>query len=659
MREGRPSPDELLIHVQAEEQQQKQGRLTIFLGFAAGVGKTYAMLQAAQEQKEEIDLVVAYVETHGRAETEELLEGLPTVPPRQVDYRGITIPEMDLDAVLARKPQLALVDELAHTNASGSRHPKRYHDVEELLNAGIDVYTTLNIQHVESIRNTVAQITGVWVRETVPDTIIDRAYEIKLVDLPPDELIKRLKDGKVYVPEQIAHATADFFRKGNLSALREVALRVAAEQVERQTRSYMHTHAVQGPWPATEHVLACISPGPLSSRLLRSARRLASQLNGDWVAIYVETPDNVNLSSAKQVRLSTAFQLAKRLGADVVVVQGQSVAQAITEYAEAHDITKIVIGKSKRSRWQEFFFGSLVSRIIRQSRFIDVYVVGGKAEPAAVQEKEAGAAQAFNWRGYLVSLAMVVGVTLVGWLIRSYINPTNLIMVYLLCVVISAVYFGFGPSIAIAILSTLAFDFYLVPPVLTFAVADVQYLLTFVGLTSVGIVVSYLTARVRKQVFLARQRQVATATLYTLSREIAGTVSLEDTVRTINSYLKRTFGLETVILLPDSQNDGKLKPSFQKKNFVLDENEFAVATWAFQHQQAAGRGTDTLPDSGALFLPLNVTPGAVGVLGIWAAASKFHMPVEQFRLLEALADLSAVAIERAQMAEVAGGRPRH
>jgi two-component system sensor histidine kinase KdpD len=308
MRQSRPSPDQLLARIQAEEQRQNQGKLTIFLGFAAGVGKTYAMLEAARQQKEEAGLVVAYVETHGRVETERLLGGLEILPRKQIDYRGIHVPEMDLDLVLERKPRLALVDELAHTNAPGSRHPKRYQDVEELLKAGIDVYTTLNIQHLESVRNTVAQITGVWVRETVPDSIVDRAAEIKLVDLPPDELILRLKEGKVYVPEMIAHATRDFFRKGNLSALREIALRIAAEHVERQTQAYMQTQAIQGPWAAAEHLLVCVNSGPLANRVVRSARRLASQLNAEWSAVYVETPDNIRLSSARRERLEHTMQ---------------------------------------------------------------------------------------------------------------------------------------------------------------------------------------------------------------------------------------------------------------------------------------------------------------------------------------------------------------
>jgi len=656
MRQSRPSPEQLLARVKAEEERQSQGNLTIFLGFAAGVGKTYAMLEAAHQQKDDADLVVAYVETHGRMETGRLLEGLEILPRKQIDYRGILIPEMDLDLVLARKPRLALVDELAHTNAPGSRHPKRYQDVEELLQAGIDVYTTLNIQHLESVRNTVAQITGVWVRETVPDSIVDRAAEIKLVDLPPDELILRLKEGKVYVPEMIAHAVRDFFRKGNLSALREIALRIAAEHVEKQTQAYMQLQAIQGPWAAAEHLLVCLDSGLLVNRVVRSARRLASQLNAEWSAVYVETPDNIRLSAARRERLAHAMQLAKRLGADVQELQGQSVADTIIDYAKTHNITKIVVGKPLRSRWQEMLRRSVSAQIIRKSSHFDIHVVSGKGEPVE-QEKESASKTSINWRGYLISLGLVIVATLIAVLLQSFVHPANLIMIYLLCVVVAAIYFGFGPSILVCILGVLAYDFFVIPPVLTFAVEDVQYIFTFVVLLLVGIVVSYLTSRVRKQAEAARQRQIAISTLYSLSREMTSALNVEDTINTVVSYIKRTLGLDSVILLPDPQSDSKLIYPFQKISFGFDENDAATAFWAFEHRQATGRNTDTLPDARALYLPLNATRRAVGVMGIWLADSNDQMPIQQVRLLEALSDLAAVAIERAQLAEMMLNKP--
>jgi two-component system sensor histidine kinase KdpD len=643
MSEKRPSPDELLARIKTEEQQKKHGKLTIFLGYAAGVGKTYAMLEAAQRRKNEIDLIVGLVETHGRAETEALLKGLEIIPRRQIEYHGIKLSEMDLDAVLARRPQLALVDELAHTNAYGSRHPKRYQDVEELLEAGIDVYTTLNIQHVESIRNTVAQIAGVWVRETIPDTIVDRAVEIKLVDLPPDELLERLKQGKVYVPEQIVHAINDFFRKGNLIALREVTMRIAAEHVDKQAQVYMQTHAVRGHWPAAERLLVCIGPGPLGNRLVRNGRILASQLDAEWYAMYVETPGIIPLTSTQQDRLAATLRLAERLGAKVLKLQGDSVAATVVEYANAHNISKVVVGRPERSRWLELLRGSVADQLIRQSENIDVYIVGSKAEPAPTENLPAAKPSQWWW-GYLKGLAVVIGATLIGELLRPFFDPTNLFMLYLISVIISAVYFGFGPSIFVSLLGVLAFDFFFVPPFISFVVADAQYLFTFIALLAVGVVISLLTARVRNQIKAARRRESETATLYALSRDLAASSGLDNTLNVIVKHVKETFGGDVVIFLPDAQNKGKLRPYAQKPKFAIKENDVAVAVWAFQNQKAAGYGTDTIPDAKARYLPLNATKGAIGVMGIWFSDIAEPITIEQFRLLEAFADLAAIGI---------------
>jgi len=643
MSEKRPSPDELLARIKTEEQQKKHGKLTIFLGYAAGVGKTYAMLEAAQRRKNEIDLIVGLVETHGRAETEALLKGLEIIPRRQIEYHGIKLSEMDLDAVLARRPQLALVDELAHTNAYGSRHPKRYQDVEELLEAGIDVYTTLNIQHVESIRNTVAQIAGVWVRETIPDTIVDRAVEIKLVDLPPDELLERLKQGKVYVPEQIVHAINDFFRKGNLIALREVTMRIVAEHVDKQAQVYMQTHAVRGHWPAAERLLVCIGPGPLGNRLVRNGRILASQLDAEWYAMYVETPGIIPLTSTQQDRLATTLRLAERLGAKVLKLQGDSVAATVVEYANAHNISKVVVGRPERSRWLELLRGSVADQLIRQSENIDVYIVGSKAEPAPTENLPAAKPSQWWW-GYLKGLAVVIGATLIGELLRPFFDPTNLFMLYLISVIISAVYFGFGPSIFVSLLGVLAFDFFFVPPFISFVVADAQYLFTFIALLAVGVVISLLTARVRNQIKAARRRESETATLYALSRDLAASSGLDNTLNVIVKHVKETFGGDVVIFLPDAQNKGKLRPYAQKPKFAIKENDVAVAVWAFQNQKAAGYGTDTIPDAKARYLPLNATKGAIGVMGIWFSDIAEPITIEQFRLLEAFADLAAIGI---------------
>jgi two-component system sensor histidine kinase KdpD len=654
--EKRPSADELLARIKAEERQKKQGKLTIFLGYAAGVGKTYAMLEAAQQRKNEVDLVVGYVETHGRGETEALLKGLEIIPRKQIEYHGIKLSEMDLDAVLKRRPQLALVDELAHTNAFGSRHPKRYQDVEELLDAGIDVYTTLNIQHVESMRNTVAQITGVWVRETIPDTIVDRAFEINLVDLPPDELLERLKQGKVYVPEQIAHAINDFFRKGNLTALREVTMRVTAEHVDRQAQLYRQTHAVHGAWPAAERLLVCIGPGPLGNRLVRNGRILASQLDAEWFAVYVETPGVVARSAAQQDRLDATLRLAERLGGKAVRLQGDSVAATVIEYASAHNISKIVVGRPQRSRWLEFFRGSVSDQLIRHSENIDVYIVGSKAEPTEVEALPSERPSQWWW-GYLKGLALVIVATLVGEAIRPFFDPTNLFMIYLISVIISSVFFGFGPSIFVSLLGVIAFDFFFVPPITSLTIADAQYLFTFIALLAVGIIISLLTARVRNQIRVSRRRENEMSTLYALSRDIAASSELESALNVIVRHVKETFQCDVVIFLPDPQSKGNLKPYSQTRKFNVKDNDLALAIWAFQHRKSAGYGTDTIPDAKARYLPLITTKGAIGVMGIQFSDTSEPIGIEQFRLLEAFADVAAIGIERAQLTEAISDVP--
>src|SRR5512147_1515889 len=419
--EQRPDPDELLKQIQAEE--PNRGRLKIFLGYAAGVGKTYAMLEAAYQRKEQgIDVVVGYVETHKRIETEELLEGLEVLPRGFVDYHNVQLRELDVDAVLLRRPQLVLVDEFAHTNAPGSRHAKRYQDVQEILDAGIDVYTTLNIQHLESLNDIVAQVTGVIVRETIPDRVIDEASEIEVIDLPPDELLVRLKEGKVYIPEQASRALEKFFRKGNLTALREMSLRRAAERVDDQMRSYMQTRAIQGPWAAGERLLVCISPSPLAEKLVRTTRRLAGELNAEWVAVYVEIASKPENNSVNRERISRVLQLAEELGGKSLTLAGRSIQEAVLEYAHRNNITKVVVGKPLKPRWQEIIKGSIVDQLVYASGDIDVYVISAR-------EGKASLAVPGDWQPhrplgrYLISLSLVALSTVLGVLVRGELEP--------------------------------------------------------------------------------------------------------------------------------------------------------------------------------------------------------------------------------------------
>jgi len=650
---SRPNPDEVLARIKAEGKQKKRGRLKLFLGYAAGVGKTYTMLEAAGQLKKELDFVVAYVETHGRAETEALLEGLEVIPRRQVEYRGVSLTEMDLDAVLARRPQLALVDELAHTNAPDSRHPKRYQDVEELLEAGIDVYTTLNVQHIESLQSTVSQITGVWVHETVPDTVIDNAAEIELVDLPPEDLLKRLKEGKVYVPEQIARAAANFFREGNLIALRELSMRTAAQRVDEQMRAHMETRAVRGPLAAVERILVCVRPGPQGNRLVHAAYRLASRLGAEWFAVYVETSDGTRLSPDQQDRLMNMLRLAEQLGGKTGTIQGRSVAAAVTEYASKNNITKILVGKPADNGWRGLLGRSAASQIIRQSEHIDVSLVGDSRATPLKREEAAANQPSYRWRRYLLGLALVVLSTLLGLAVRTHVSPTSIVMIYLVSVIISAFYLGLGPSILVSVIGVIIFDIFLIPPYLSLSAKHAEYASTLIVLLLISIVISFLTSRVRRQSRVARQREFETATLYALSRDLTTTMELETTIHAIISSARETFGRDVVVFLPDAQNKETLKPHAESPNLIIDKNEVAAAVWSFQHQKTVGQGTDTLPNAKARYLPLNTARGAVGVMALRVSDTTSQLTIEQTRLLEAFTDLAAVAVERTQLAEEA------
>jgi two-component system sensor histidine kinase KdpD len=648
--DSRPDPDDLLGRIQAEDKQRAHGHLKIFFGYAAGVGKTYAMLEAAHQRKAEgVDVIVGYVETHNRAETEKMLQGLEVIPRQTITYRNIQLPEMDIDKILSRKPRLVLVDELAHTNAPGSRHTKRYQDVEELLAAGIDVYTTLNIQHLESLNDVVAQITGTKVRETIPDRVIDEVTDIELIDLPIEELLNRLKEGKVYIPEQAERAIEKFFRQGNLTALRELTMRRAAERVDDQMLSYMETRAIPGPWPVGERLLVCITPGAVSERLIRTTRRLADELKAEWYAIYVETPRQAGISIVQRDRVDRMLTLAEDLGAKSISLPGQSVAETVTEYARSHNVTKIIIGKSRRSRWYELLRGSVAEQLIRQSGPIDVYFVNSEDQPLVTQSERLWQPHR-PWRRYLWGITLVAAATGVSALVAPFISPTNLVVVYLLSVVLAAIFLGRGPAILASILSVALFDYFFVPPHLTLAVSDTEYILTFFGLLSVSLVISYLTAQVREQAEAAQRREAQTAALYDLGHDLTATVGLEAVAKTIISHISQTFSREVAIFLPEGN---QLRLYTASPGLVVAENELAVATWAFEHGQLAGRGTDTLPDASMHYQPLRTTRGVIGVLGVKPVSPNSYMSPDQRRTLDAFVNQVALAIEGARLAEQA------
>lgn len=646
--ETRPSPTDLLRQIEVEG--TRRGKLKVFLGYAAGVGKTYAMLEAAhQRQAQGVDVVIGYIETHHRVETEQLAQGIESLPRKLVEYRGINLSELDVDAVLARHPALVLVDEFAHTNATGSRHPKRYQDVEEILDAGIDVYTTLNIQHLESLNDVVAQVTGVVVHETIPDVVIDQAAEIEVVDLPPDELLTRLKEGKVYVPEQAARAIEKFFRKGNLTALREMSLRRAAERVDDQMRFYMETRAIPGPWPAGERLLVCISPNPLADRLVRTTRRLADQLNAEWYAVYVEVTSQPGLSPANRERLGRTLQLAEELGAKSLTLAGRSVHEAVIEYAHKHNVTKLVVGKPFLPRWQELIRGSIVDQLLHASGDIDVYVIS--TQPGlrtSILTREWRPHQPFS--RYLTAGLLMGLATALGLLVRGRLEPANLVMLYLAATVISAVFLGRGPSLLTAVLGVLCFDFFLVPPYYAFAVTDTQYLITFAVLFIVSLVTSSLTTRVREQAEAAIHREAQTLSLHDLARDLTSAADLSQITRIIVTHIGEGFDRQAAIFLPEN---GQVRLVDSTPDFRLEENDLAVANWAFEHDAPAGRGTDTLPAASIRCLPLKTANALVGVLGIRPQAAERLLTPEQRQTLAAFANQAALGIERALLSKQA------
>jgi two-component system sensor histidine kinase KdpD len=653
--EHRPDPDELLARVREEESVSARGRLTIFFGAAPGVGKTYTMLAAARGEIEDQkrDTVVGIVETHGRYDTGALLIGLELLPRRAVEHRGIRLEEFDLDAALKRKPQLVLVDELAHTNALGSRHLKRWQDVDELLDAGIDVFTTLNVQHLESLNDVVAQITGVRVRETVPDAVFDRAYEVRVVDLPVGELLERLREGKVYVPDQAARATENFFREGNLIALRELALRRTAERVDAKMRGYKAAHGIEETWHTGERVIVCVSPSPHSARLARAARRMSTSLHAELIGVYVETPASLRMSQTDRDRLANNMRLLQSLGGEPVVLRGEDAASETVRYARKRNATKIVVGKPTHPRWRDLVQPSFLDDIVRQTREIDVYVISGDPEAAAPPTPPGRfePRQSLALEGAAAAVLAVTLSTALGWYAFGQ-EQSDSAMVYLLGVVLVAMRFGYVPSLLTAVLSVLAFDFFFVPPTFSFNVRDLRHVLTFSVMFVVAFVISHLTRRIRAQADAARGSERRTASLYAMSRELAFAQSRDVLLRTAERHLHDVFGAGVAVLLPGP--DGTLEPFLADEGMLdVGDKDWAVAEWVWLHQQPAGAGTDTLPSSRALFVPLKGSRGRVGVLALYPAAHSRLSDPDERQLLGTFAGLIGSAVERTQLADEA------
>jgi two-component system sensor histidine kinase KdpD len=658
MSDGRRDPDELLAQVKEAERRARRGKLVVFFGMAPGVGKTYAMLEAARTERDlKRDVVIGVVETHGRYDTGALVIGLEMLPRQQVLYRGVTVGELDLDGALARKPGLILIDELAHTNVPSARHAKRWQDVEELLDAGIDVYTTLNVQHLESLNDVVAQVTGVVVRETVPDKVIEEATEVRLIDLPPDELLERLQEGKVYLPAQAERAIESFFRKGNLIALRELALRQTAERVDAQMRLYKTEHGIQRVWAAGERILVGVSPSPFSARLVRAARRMAGSLHADWIAVHVETPASLRMSGADRQRLAENLRLAEQLGAETATLSGASAAQETIAYARSHNVTKIVVGKPTHPRWKDLFAPSFLEEVVRSSGDIDVYVISGDDSESKVPAPGRGSPEhpsAAPLRpGHYVASALVAALACaISWVAFGREQLADVVMVHLLGIIFVAMRFGYGPSLLAAVGSVLLIDFFFVPPYFSFAVSDFQHVVTFVVMFVVAVVVSRLTKRIRDQARAAGQREQRTAGLYALTRELAGTRATTNLTRVAMRHLHEVFDAKVALFLAGP--DGALvNRTAGELALVPDAKEQAVIDWVWAHDKPAGAGTDTLPSAAALYLPLREARGRVGVLGVASADPKRFIDPEQRGLLDVFASQVASALERARLADEA------
>jgi two-component system, OmpR family, sensor histidine kinase KdpD len=651
--EHRPSPEALLDAARRAE--HHIGKLRIFVGAAPGVGKTYEMLQQAHARlKDGYDVVAGVVETHGRKETEALLAGIEVIPRRNIEYKGQSLREMDLDAILARRPQIVLVDELAHTNAEGSRHPKRYLDVEELRNNGIDVYTTVNIQHIESLNDVVAQITHVRVRETVPDAVFDRADAVELIDLTPDDLIERLKEGKVYVPKQAERALEHFFSPANLTALRELALRRTAERVDEQLLTEMQARAIQGPWAAGERILVCVSDDPRTASLIRYAKRLADRLHGPWMALYVEGRRSTQLNEIERDRIADTLRLAQALGGESVTIPGgdRSIADDVIGYAHAHNVTQIIIGKSTRSRWFEILHGSVVHDLVRRSGNISVHVIAGDQLPDnPIPRKSTNTAEIrhFEPRPYVWALLGVIIALGCGELVNRWIGVENVDLVFLTAVVGIAVRFGLWPSLFASVASALCYNFFFLPPIYTFTITDPHNIAAFALFTLVAIIVSNVAGRGRMQTVAAQARVRTVESLYAFSRKLSGAGTLDDVLWATAYQTALMLKVRVVLLLP---TDGSLvvRAGYPPED-MLDDADIAAAKWTWESNRAAGRGSETLPGAKRLFLPMHTGRGPIGVVGIDSDKPGPLLTPDQRRLLDALMDQGALAIERVRLVE--------
>ncbi|MDF2940206.1 MAG: kdpD [Gammaproteobacteria bacterium] len=648
MTEKRLTPEALLAQIQEENREAKPGKLKIFLGAAPGVGKTYSMLQEAMARQEDgTKVLVGIAETHGRQETAEMLEGLEVLPRKKIEYQSKLLEEFDIDTALERHPELILIDEMAHTNVPGSRHTKRWQDIKELLDCGIDVYTTLNIQHLESLNDIVNQITGIRIRETVPDSAIEEADKIELVDLPPDDLLKRLEEGKVYIKDQAVLAKQHFFRKGNLTALRELALRVMAEQVNAQVLSHRKSQAITETWPTSERLLVCIGPGSGSAKLVRAAKRMASYLHAEWFAVYVESP-KLHLTDAQKNSANQNLKLAEQLGGEAIVLTGEDLVEEILDLARSRNVTKIMISKHIKPHWKNLFRGSLTDQLIRRSGEIDIYVIRADSPELADVKHRRSLKRTTAWSTYLFATVIVSVLSVAGYFMSPFLELSNMVMLYLLGVVIVAGFGRRGPSTLASVLSVLLFDFFFVEPRFSFAIGDTQYLFTLAVMLLVGLLISHLTILIRQQAERARLREQRITALHALSRQLASHRGIQQLLQIATMHIASVFDGQVIALLPE-HSKLIIIASHPILNHELSPKEQSVAQWVYDMGQTAGLGTQTLPFAEALYLPLTGSKGTLGVIGIKPNDSKRLLLTDQMRLLQAFINQTTLVLEVDQL----------
>jgi len=648
----RPDPDKLLEKIKKEENGKTEGKLKIFFGMCAGVGKTYTMLEAAQKARREgINVVIGIVETHNRIETESLTNGLERISLKGINYRGTDFNEMDLDAILARKPALVLVDELAHTNIPGSRHVKRFQDVEELLKYGINVFTTLNVQHLESRAETVQQITGTYVRETVPDSIVDRADEVELIDLTIDELLQRLAEGKVYTPEKSKQAIQNFFRKGNLTALREMALRFTAERVDKDLRFYKIEKNIYSTWKSSQRLMVAVGPSPYSANLIAWTRRLAYSLEAQWIAVYVET--NKKLSDEEKKYLETNFKLAKELGAEVITSQDTNLLNGLVRVAKENNITQIVIGKTRKDNLFGFIYHkSFIKKLIKKSGDIDVYVAGGEEKPNQNLKIDSIVNIQSPLSKYVISFLIVFSLTIIFYLIKDSVGYQTVSLLFLLTIALLPLFdLGPGPIFLAACVSALCWDYYFIPPQFTFHIGRIEDVLLFIMYFIVAIVTGLLTSKIRTQQRFLAQKEERTSSLFNLSKDLSAASSIDDIADVSVKRIKQFFNAEAVIIFNDEDKKLNAKPH-AASIFLIDDADWLVANWVYNNGKKAGRFTNTLPLSPVTFYPLLSKSGVLGTIGIKTENNK-SLSFEQENFLDTFIVQVSSAIEREYLNDIA------